>query len=193
MKRENEVIMTTKEKLKKAISKTKSGLIILQDNCSIYCNREKAALSEWLESHQKAEKALVDFYDLIQEPIFRERIANIEVDSKNETDDPKASFDKIMYFISRLNGVTQPPYVLKWNKHYCYKVLLVIAKEYSAIKKYLSDIKEQKERETEKKCNLMLQDCQIERKKLWSQLVDDTIDALARERLEQIITDCSRA
>ena len=185
--------MTTKEKLKKEISKTRSGFIMLQDNCSVYCDREKAALSEWLESHQKAEKALVDFYDLIQEPIFRERIANIEVDPENEADDPKASFDKIMYFISRLNGVSQPPYVLKWNKHYCYKVLLVIAKEYSALKKYMSDIKEQKECETEKKCDLRLRDCQTERKKLWSQLVDDTIDALARERLEQIIADCSRA
>lgn len=183
--------MTTKEKLIKAISKTKSGLIALQDNCAIYCNRERAALSEWVERLQQTEKALIDLYDLIQEPILRERIVNIEVNQKTGTKDPKASFDKIMYFISRLNTLTQPPYVLKWNKHYCYKVLLVIAKEYSAIKKYLSDIKEQKKRETEKKCNRKLQDCQIERKKLWSQLMDDTIDALARERLEQIITDCS--
>lgn len=183
--------MTTKEKLKKAILKTESGFIDLQDNCSIYCNGERTALSEWVERLQQAEKALIDLYDLIQEPILRERIVNIEVRQKTGTDDPKASFDKIMYFISRLNTVTQPPYVLKWNKHYCYKVLLVIAREYSAIKKYLSDAKEQKERDTEKKCNYRLRDCQIEKKKLWSQLMDDTIDTLAHERLEQIITDCS--
>lgn len=183
--------MTTEEKLKNAVAENKKRLIALRDGCASYCRGENEALSQWEERHQEAEDTLSGVYELIREPVFRERISQIRTDPERTTEDPEASFNKIMYFIARVNALTPEDYVMKWNKHYCYQVLETVAREYSALRKYMADVKEEKRQETAARCEDKRAELREEQERLWFLLLDNTVESLVREKVDMIVSDCA--
>lgn len=195
--------MTIEEKLQEAIESKK---LFFNQKIQEFNQKKKSfldasgeqvsQLDSWKEQRIVVEKKLDELIHL-QEPILRQKLISIlNVKSKGYSyNNSDINFDKLVYFVDRVNELNTPEYVFKHNKKYCTTVLNTIADEYLKIKGYLA----QQEIEKSKGCESQAKQNESQISKIfaeykalilseWERLCSNEIISLAKLKAEEVIS-----
>lgn len=183
-------------KIKQAVSDVKNKILKYDSEYSASSEKERENEKKW-QSECVNVTILLDNLVMKINPKFKTTFDRIlQSNRKNLEQDIKVTdwdFDKLLYFLDRVNEIDIPEHIIERNPSYCKTVLTTIADEYLRIKSYLSSEKINREKRT----NLSL----IELEKKYKQNIHDTwghfcnvdMEKLANEQSQKTISDISRS
>ena len=97
------------------------------------------------------------------------------------------NFDKLTYYIDRVNNLNIPNNVVQKNPRFCETVLTTIADEYLKIKAYIANEKTTKQKELDVCKKILMDEYKMKATSEWNKLCDQDIKALSREETDSIV------
>lgn len=96
-------------------------------------------------------------------------------------------FDKLTYYIDRVNDLNIPNNVIQKNPRFCETVLATIADEYLKIKAYIANEKNAKQKELDVCKKILMDEYKMKATREWTKLCDQDIKTLSQEETDSII------
>jgi hydroxymethylpyrimidine pyrophosphatase-like HAD family hydrolase len=118
---------------------------------------------------------------------FRGILKNKQLQQKSVDSKESVDFDKLLYFIDRINEINIPKHIVDRNPNYCKTVLETIADEYLNIVSYLEFCKNDNDKTLKLYGEALDSECKERIQKAWINFCNIDAPREAKEETEKII------